>query len=88
MPNPQEFADKFAANQQANLIKAGKAVVETTIGHTAITLLRQGIEPTSENLKAYFLKQLEADPQQNHMTLPALDLLEEIASAQDTPSKQ
>lgn len=80
MPNPKEFTDKFIANRQANLIKAGKAVVETTLGHTVVNLLRNGIELTEDNLRAYLLTQKHDDPQSNHMTDPVLDLLDEIAT--------
>lgn len=87
MPNPQEFADKFAANQQANLIKAGKAVVKTTLGNTVVKLLQNGIEPTAANLRDYLLKQKQEDPQSNHMTDPVLELLDEIKHPQDKTAK-
>ncbi len=78
MPNPKEFADKFIANQRANLSKAGISLQARTLGDAAVDLLRQGKEATAANLREYLTQKQQTGPNEKHYCLGAIQLLDEL----------
>jgi hypothetical protein len=80
MEIPKDFVQQQLKQTKDNLAIGGLLLNENTLGRAAVDLLQKGKEPTVHNLREYLLNQRATDPKRDHFWVPALELLEELAS--------